>query len=501
MEDKERQYNQSQVQEIEEKVFRFIKQKGLIGSHQTVIVAVSGGADSIALLHFLHGQRKVWGIQVVGAHLDHCLRGTASSEDRNLVMTYCKSAGIPLFSKACNVQQWADNSEDHNLEGAARAVRYDFLYEVADMYDGAVIATAHHLDDQAETILMHLLRGSGMQGLGGMQAKNNRIIRPFLAVTKEEILAYCRAYGLAYCTDESNFDTVYLRNYIRWQLMPLCRQCNPQLAIALGHLGEICEAENAYLVQETAVAYREVTPKINAEQGVFSVQPFMELSVALQRRVLQYFFRMFQGGGDKIANSNHSLSVNRLSFEMVEAIRSLVAGEQITLPGDVLCRREERQFVFSYLRRNTNQERIATEENFCYPLKEIEEPVTLTFSEVGHHVEIRPGCLEVASGRDILILERNRIFLPEYIGRDMVLRNRRDGDIFSPKGMAGTMKLKKYFINEKIPSHLRDCLPLLAAGKEIFWVIPKRYGNRCVEMGEANRKETALGWYLTVEKC
>ncbi|MCI8335826.1 MAG: tRNA lysidine(34) synthetase TilS [Peptococcaceae bacterium] len=500
MEDKSRQKNAVPVQKIKEKIGNFIKQKRLLASHGTVIVAVSGGADSMALLHFLHEQGKAWGIQVVGAHLDHCLRGTASTADRNLVIAYCKEAGIPLFSKACRVQQLADDSEDHNLESAARAARYDFLSEVAGLYDDAVIATAHHLDDQAETILMHLLRGSGMQGLGGMQAKNNRIIRPFLAVTKEEILAYCRAYGLAYCTDESNFDTAYLRNYIRWQLMPLCRQCNPQVTAVLGQLGEICEAENEYLVQETAAAYGKVMPRIGVEQGVFSVQPFMNLSVALQRRVLQYFFRMFQGGGDKIANSNHHLPVNHLSFEMVEVIRSLVAGEQITLPGDVLCCREERQFVFSYLRRHRNRESMAAEKNFCYPLKEIEEPVTLTFPGIGHRVEIRPGCQETDSEKDILILGENRIFLPENLGREMVLRNRRDGDIFSPKGMAGTMKLKKYFINEKVSNDLRNSIPLLAAGKEIFWVIPRRYGNRCVEMGEANRKGTARGWYLTVKE-
>lgn len=498
MDDKKQHCYQQQVIKIEEKVLDFIVRNQLIPFGATVVVAVSGGADSLALLHFLHKYQSQWGIQVVGAHLDHCLRDEAGAQDRKLVLDYCAAAGIPLFSKACNVRQLAGEGKDHNMEGAARKARYDFLFQTADICGGAVIATAHHLDDQAETILMHLLRGSGMMGLGGMKAKAGRLIRPFLGITKEEILTYCAAYGLSYCTDASNFDTAYLRNKIRLELIPQLKTYNPQIVSSLANLGEICAAENDYLERQTAEVYEKIAVSMGVAQGTFRAEPFLLLPLPLQRRVLQSFFRMFQGRTGKISNKrNDGIAVNcsdTLSFAAVEAIRGLALGGKIILPGGVCCSREKEQFIFSY----PQHQQIKAEEGFSYALGDIREQVVLTFPAAGCQVEIVPGLYDNPQKAGVKILGENRIFLPEAFGREMSVRSRREGDVFSPGGMAGTMKLKKYFINEKVPRTLRDSLPLLAKDGEVFWVMAKRFGNRCKETGEAIQEQTVSGWYLTV---
>lgn len=500
MDDKKQHYDQQQVKKIEEKIKNFIVREQLVSPGTTVVAAVSGGADSLALLHFLHSHRAQWDIQVVAAHLDHCLRGEASKQDRKLVMDYCAAEGIPLFSTACNVQQLAKKSKEHNIEAAARAARYRFLVQVAAIYSNAVIATAHHLDDQAETILMRLLRGSGMGGLGGMVAKAGRLVRPFLGVTKEEILAYCERYELSYCTDASNFDTAYLRNKIRLELMPQLKAYNPQIVSSLVKLGEICAAENDYLERQTAEAYEKIEVFMGPQQGTFAVKPFFALPIALQRRVLQAFFRMFQGSADKINGRRDrepkTIGLAPLPFAAVEIIRGLSLGGQIFLPGGVCCRREEKQFIFSY----PQHQLIKAAEGFSYALKDVREVVILTFPAVGCRVEIVPGRNERVSGENILQLGKNGMFVPESLGQYMCIRNRKEGDVFSPYGMAGTMKLKKYFINEKVPLDLRDSIPLLARGGEIFWVMTKRFGNRCQETGKAKQKQTASGWYLTVSQ-
>ncbi len=471
---------------MEKAVFSFIAEKQLISSNSVVVAAVSGGADSLALLHFLHTHRHVWGIEVVGAHLDHCLRGEASVADRKAVIDFCQKAQIPLFSVAQDVRRQAECEKDHNIEGVARAVRYDFLRQAANICHGAVIATAHHQDDQSETILMHLLRGSGMQGLCGIASKSDDVIRPFLCITKEEILAYCKEYGLIYCTDESNFDTSYFRNDIRLRVLPLLQQYNPNISQNLANLGEICARENDYLITKTKEAYRTIGAWVDGAGGSFFYEPFSRLPIALQRRVLQHFFRLFQDNG-------HKLKEQTLSFTHIEGIRTLAEGEQMVLPGNVLCCREEGQFIFSHMRR----EQATVVMGFACPLATVERKAIFSFPAWSWDVEICPAD-DVRLPQDkITVIHKNSVFIPAELGVNLTLRSRRAGDVFSPRGMRGYMKLKKYFINEKIPIAIREQIPLLAREEEIFWVIPQRLGNIDIITGKNREMQKTKGWYIT----
>lgn len=473
---------------FEKKVFAWIEQHGLVAVGATVVAAVSGGADSLALLHFLHRHKDRLRITVVAAHLNHCLRGAASAADRGVVQAYCNEWHIPLFSGERDVRQWAEEQGEHNTEAAARAVRYGFLRQVADICGGAVIATAHHLDDQSETIFMHLLRGSGLQGLCGMAPYCDGVIRPFLSVSKAEILSYCETEGLSYCTDESNLDTDYLRNHLRLNVLPYLTQSHPNLTQSLWNLGEICRGEHDYLTEQTEAIYEAINPRIGSVDGEFSAAAFFRLPLALQRRVVQYFFRMFQAKQGRIG-------AETLSFAQVEQIRSLAPGEQLVLPGNVRCERQAEQFVFSRLQRR--KEGSVHTGGFSYPLAEIQEQVRLPFSELGFALEI----LAVPDGEQpfaqATVVDSHCLYLPAAVGRDMTLRSRRAGDHFAPQSMVGSMKLKKYLINEKIPLAQRELVPLLAREGEIFWVIPGRFGRIDALTGEKTAGAQG-GWYIRV---
>lgn len=478
----------NRIAQTEEKVLAFIARENLIAPGNRIVVGVSGGADSMALLHFLFTHRHLWQITVAGAHLDHCLRGEVSAAERQGVIEFCRVQKIPLLSQAVDVKQWGETEGEHNIEAAARQVRYDFLRQAAKLMGGAVIATAHHLDDQGETILMHLLRGSGMQGLGGMAPRNNNVIRPLLSLTKAEILDYCAYYALPYCTDQSNFDLSYLRNKIRLQLLPALRHYNPNIGEVLGNLGEICREENQYLAAEAEKGLWALSPVIEKDQAAFDGEGFLALPVALQRRVLQSFFRLFQAEGHILEESQG------LSFAQVERWRGLEPGKQLTLPGGVIGKRTQNQFL---LLRPRQQGRIQERKQaFCYQLAEITCRQRLAFGgKQKQHVWVTP-VRSVSFPEDCLtIADPHTLFVPQKLGAGMALRTRLPGDIFSPYGMDGCMKLKKYFINEKITMELRDGLPLLAKNGQILWVIGKRYGNMIDQRGNNRiRKKEAKAW-------
>ncbi|MDN5307530.1 MAG: tRNA(Ile)-lysidine synthase, partial [Eubacteriaceae bacterium] len=214
---------------MEKKVLHYIHENDLITAGDHVLIGVSGGADSLALLHFLDHFKKTLKIKVGVAHLNHCLRGDAADNDEALVRDYCQARKIPFFSGHRNVKDMASDQKI-SLEEAGRQARYAFFEKVCQEQGYNRIALGHHLDDQAETVLMRLIRGTGIKGISGIRS-NRSVIRPFLTISKKEILDYCAVKDLIFCTDESNFSNVYTRNKIRLEIMPKILAVNPQAQI------------------------------------------------------------------------------------------------------------------------------------------------------------------------------------------------------------------------------------------------------------------------------
>lgn len=225
---------------IWQKLIKFDKDNNFFKTKQTVLIALSGGADSVALLHFACALGKKKQFKVCACHVNHNLRPTAK-RDENLAVSLCKELGVPLIVKKVAVKSLA-KKEKLSLEHAARKLRYKALQETTKEFKAKVIAFAHHADDNIETFFLNILRGTQLKGLGGIPAARPfgdiKIIRPFLCLSKQEILDYCAYHNLPFENDETNFDDIYTRNFIRLKLLPMLEEKQPQIR---KHILEICK--------------------------------------------------------------------------------------------------------------------------------------------------------------------------------------------------------------------------------------------------------------------
>jgi tRNA(Ile)-lysidine synthase len=439
------------VQLNQETLLQSIRQHKLFPPESRLLLAVSGGADSLALLHLLAHARPHYPLELSAATLNHGLRPEAAEE----------VAFVQEMAAAWNVRCVAGkvslDKATVGIEAAARKARYDFLAEAAQSTKSEYILTAHQADDQTETILMHLLRGSGLQGLIGMRMlaplpyhPDYQLIRPLLPFSRQSIEAYCAEHRLEARQDSSNFDTSYLRNAIRHEIVPRLRQVNPQLDAALARLGKIVEAEDAYMQE---VFKQHIQPQMNfSEQVRMPRKIFLSLHIAMQRRAI-------------LAALSH-LDVLP-DFERIESAIELIQRGKL---GAIL--------EFS----DAIQLRLDYEDLFIEAAG-----AQYTAPDTPQNPYDSPLLLAIPS---LIALENHVLSIsnspsPDDIARlavptdaQILLRSRRDGDTFKPLGMAGKRrKLKKWLIDRKIPQYLRDKIPLLEINEEIAAVIlPHTWG-------------------------
>jgi len=270
-----------------EHVITCITEHQLLPARGRVVVGVSGGPDSLCLIHLLHGLcgpgKRFPGVHVQAAHLNHLLRGPASDHDARVVADTMQDWGIPCTLGQVDVQALATR-EKRSLEDAARVARYHFLRALAR---GQPIAVAHHADDQVETLLLHWLRGSGLAGLAGMSPRQGDIIRPLLEVTRAQILTYCQEHALAPLEDQSNADPRFLRNRIRHQLLPLLQELNPAIRQTLLRNAEVARIDLAWLETEVSASWDTVVLRAEAETLTLDLQALCALPLSLQHHLLR----------------------------------------------------------------------------------------------------------------------------------------------------------------------------------------------------------------------
>lgn len=450
-----------------EKVWNTISTYNLIEPGELVIVGLSGGPDSLALLHSLHLLSEKGKFSLHAAHLNHSFRGRQADEEAEWVRATAESWGIPCTVKKVDVPAIIKRT-GLSPQDAGHQQRQEFFLSLLKEHKGQKIALGHHANDQAETIIMHLLSGAGAEGLQGIRPFNPPLIRPLLWISRREIEEYCRQNNLDPRHDPSNKENVYLRNKIRNQLIPWIEEnINPSLVGTLQKAAAILQSEEDYW--EGVISYfMQQNTKSTANTVRLKLSEFGNEPQAVQRRVVRRIWQQITGEQGP-------------SFQYVEDICQLAlkgqVGKRLELTQGLTVLREYQDLLFC----------LDYQEESASPLT----PRSLIIP--GDNELPEKGLVIRASlSKEKPSPERNKIYLPYSEGNlpQLVIRSRQGGDWLSPKGMKGRKKLKKFLIDSKIPRNQRDGLLLLAEGDEVLWIPDLFVGERI------NSQETAEGYIV-----
>lgn len=394
------------------KLERFVRCYDMVQSGDNIVCAVSGGADSIALLFALYLLREKLKINLAAAHFNHQLRGAESDSDALFVRKFCDQYDIPLHMGTGKV-----TPGKKGLEASARDARYAFLKQLPGK-----IATAHTADDNAETVLMHMVRGTGLKGLGGITPINGNLIRPMLSITRAEVCVFLESYHLSYVEDSSNQTDIFMRNRFRHRVMPLLNMENPKFA------------EN---ISAMALRLRQDESALSklADQGEWSVSALRNQEPAIRRRMIASFL---ENNGVPELESQHIELVEQLVFSDKPSARA-------NLPGGVVVHRS-----YDLLGVSCNAEPMETLKLSCPGITELPELGLRVTCEYAPNVVNTDSCFTV---------------IP--VG-DLTLRCRKAGDVMRLPG--GTKELKKLFIDKKIPAQQRLQIPVVVDDAGILCV-------------------------------
>jgi tRNA(Ile)-lysidine synthase len=428
-------------------ISQFIRANNLFATGDTLVVAVSGGADSVALLDILVSLRDLR-LKLVVAHLNHMLRGEESAGDEEFVRNLAESYGLPFVLRRADVEEIA-RQERRSLEDAGRSARYALFDEVAATHRACSVALAHHADDQAETVLLRLLRGAGGSGLCAMAPRSaGRYVRPLLAVSRSEIEVYLRKRGIAWRNDSSNGDGSFLRNRVRHELIPFLRGYNPSISRRLSATAEALAADEEFLDAATKEAFARHAVS-SADRVTLSVPGARSEPRGIRLRL--YRRAVLQAKGD----------LARISFRHLQALERLIFSaaphQTLTLPDAVRAERCYEEVAFSSIEESSPllHGDIFLDSPGIYPL-----PGWGTLSvDFAHH----PGELKSTPAT-------TAYFDLEQAPFPWRIRGFRPGDRFSPFGMTGHKKVKELFIDSKIPLSARRLIPLLFCGETLLWV-------------------------------
>ena len=389
----------------------FITEQELVQPGEEVVCAVSGGADSVALLFALYLLKEKLQIRLSAAHFNHHLRGAESDQDQAFVEEFCSRYDIPLYKGGAAVE-----TGPKGLEAAARDARYGYLKTLPGR-----IATAHTADDNAETVLMHLIRGTGLKGLGGIAPKSGKLIRPMLTVTRQEVMAFLQEWNLPHVEDQSNHTDQFLRNRLRHHVMPLLNRENPRLAENVSAMAMQLRQEEHYLSRQV-----ELTDRVSV---------LREMDPALRNRALESFLRQ-QG-------------VKEPQREQIQLLKCLVFSNNPSargaFPGRVTIGREYDRLL-------------------RLPQEEAPDTAQLTLGSQ----KLPQWKLEIHVSQAQSLEQGKTVFTVQPEGK-IVVRSRLPGDRIRLPG--GSKTLKKLFIDEKIPAWERPFLPVLADEKGVLAVV------------------------------
>ena len=415
----------------------YIDKYQLLTAGKPVLVGVSGGADSIALLTVL----VELGYSCIVGHCNFHLRGEESMRDEHFTETYARKLGLPFVKVDFNTRDYA--AEHHlSVEMAARELRYAWFEEMRCVHDAQAIAVAHHRDDNVETVLMNLIRGSGIRGMSGIRPKNGFVIRPLLPVTRQEILQWLAERQLEYVTDSTNLSAAYTRNFIRLRVLPLLETINPSVRTAINRTAEhLAETESLF-----AYVMADARKRVFEAENRLSIKALMQYPSP--KTVLFELLKVFHFTPSSV--DEIFLSLTKESGKLFFSSSHRLVKDRDCLLLSPLAAAGEKEVYF------------LTGEEGCWS-----GPIDLAFSRI-----VRIEELHIQKDKDIAYFDLDKLKFP------LVLRHWQQGDWFVPFGMQGRKKLSDYFSDKKFSRLEKEQVWLLCSGDEVIWIVGERSDNR-----------------------
>jgi tRNA(Ile)-lysidine synthase len=449
---------------LEQKVIGFIREYNLFSGGDKLVVAVSGGADSVCLLHILAQRRGELDLELHVAHLNHQLRGAESDADTSYVSALAHKLGVPATIERRDVAAYRDQ-KGGSLEEAAREVRYSFLAEVAREINAAKVVVGHTCDDHIETVLMHLLRGSGTAGLCGLQphsvlqyGENGgqlEVVRPLLEITRQETLGYCRRHNLSPRSDSSNASLSFLRNRVRLELLPVLRSYNPGIDKSLLRLADIAGDDISFIEERASLLWKNLARE-KGDAIYLDINKIVALPHAIQRQLFRRAVKQLRG------------NLKDIEADHIEAMMDFLskpAGKRLCLPDGLILSTEYGRLVLAPAQTST-----------C--------PLPALRGASGINI---PGETDLTGWRVTADI-RQKMFADDNglvasfdlakVGKKLTVRRRRPGDRFQPLGMSHTKKLQDFMVDSRIPGSWRDRVPLVCSPEQILWVVGWRIDDR-----------------------
>ena len=460
--------------QILKKVRQTIEKYNLFEPGDKIIVAVSGGADSVCLLNILNSLKKDLNISIHIAHLNHLLREKESERDAEFVRETAELLLLPFTIEKRDIKALKKKLKT-STQAAARTARIDFLQRLKNKINASKIALGHTLDDRVETVLINLIRGSGVSGIAGMDFFNQKysIIRPLMDITRKEVETYLSSKKIKFVTDSSNVKKNYLRNRIRLELIPLLENSfNPQIRKRIADTAQILSAEDVYLETQAEEFFKFIltkgsndlwsTTKLNRQdinELILNINLMKVIPVPIVYRIIRKaLWRL---------NSN----ITNLSFSHTDKVFSLITegrtGASLNLPGKIKAQKLYNKIIFS--KSDKKEFQSLKETKVAVPGK----TKLLYLNKTLNTVVLQKNSVKfITKDKNLGLFDYQKVKLP------LTIRNKRDGDRFIPLGMNKPKKLKDYFIDRKIPQQERKKIPLLVSDGEIMWVIGERISDK-----------------------
>ena len=452
------------------KVFETICKHNMISRGEKILVAVSGGADSVCMLHALNALKTSFGFSIYCAHLNHGLRGEAADSDERFVVELCGKLDIPVFTKTVDVRAFAKEKKI-SLEEAVRVLRYKFFDELSKKNKIDKIATAHNKNDNAETVLMRIFRGTGIDGLCGISYKReDGVIRPLLDIEKCEIEEYCKENNLSFCTDETNNENEYTRNKIRNELLPyIIENFNPDVVDSLSRLTETAKEDGEFLNNYAKRLYERLRSPLSSKKPVMlHIESLGLVSRSIAARVLRI----------AALDAAKDVKLEKKHIDDVFDLMTKETGSRISLPKGLVAEVQYGWLTFADGEKNP---KALEDEQFFFTevlpddtvfVKNLDKNIYLKVkSEKGYKCKINEQALD----------------FDKLEGQHLFLRSRRDGDRMVCFSDGRTKKIKNILIDGKIPRSDRDKILLLATGDEVLAIVGSRVSEKYKITNETER--------------